>query len=67
MNTDPIMCECGSTVTMDEVIEVGKPNAAKEPNTIFVGYYCFSCHEIGQQLVEKKQWNACYLAKYLEM
>lgn len=67
MNAVPIMCECGSPVTMEEVIEVGKPNAASEPETIFVGYYCFTCNEIGHQLVGRKEWKTCYLAKYLEM
>lgn len=67
MKTESIVCECGSPVTMEEVIEVGKPNAVSEPETIFVGYYCFACNEIGQQLVGRREWNTCYLGKYLEV
>lgn len=65
-----ITCGCGRPITMEEIIEVGKPDgepAGGARSLVFIGYYCFACKEIGQQLVERRQWNACYLAQYLEV
>ena len=67
MKTASVICECGSPVTIEEVIEVGKSSTKRESDLIFIGYYCLSCHEIGQQLVERREWNTCYLGKYLEV
>lgn len=62
-----IMCKCGNPVTMNEIIEVGRPEGPGDHTPVFIGYYCFTCKEVGEKLVARKQWNACFLAKRLEV